>query len=68
MKTLKDIAAMPDVTLTPAVVAEVIGCDPQYIRDAAVQCPERLSFPVIRLGNRTKIPRLPFLKAMGWEA
>ena len=65
--TLKEIAAMTCTTITPAVVASVIGCDAQYIRDAALKCPELLGFPTMRLGRWTKIPRIPFLRAMGYE-
>ena len=68
MITLEEIARMQDNCITPAVAAEFIGCDPQFIRDAALMDPNRLPFPTIRCGNRTKIPRLTFLQAMGWRA
>lgn len=48
--------------ITPAQAAPVIGCDPLYIRIAARDCPEKLGFPILRCGNRTKIPRLPFIR------
>lgn len=54
-------------TLTPAIVADVLDCDPQYIRIATRQCPERLGFPVARIGNRVKIPRLAFIRWMEGE-
>ena len=63
--TLDDIKAMDTPVITPAIAAKVLECDPHYIRVAAVQCPEQLGFPVTRLGNRTKIPRSPFLRFMG---
>lgn len=50
--------------LTPAEAGKIIGMDPQYIRIAARDCPERLPFPVIRSGNRTHIPAAPFWKAV----
>ena len=65
--TLKEIAAMTTATITPAIVAKATNGDPQYIRDAARDCPERLGYPVMRLGSRTKIPRIPFLRYMGYE-
>lgn len=65
--TLKEIAAMTGATITPAVAAKALNGDPQYIRDAALKEPERLNFPTIRIGRRTKIPRIPFLRAMGYE-
>lgn len=49
-------------TITPALAAQVIGCDPHYIRVAARQKPEQLGFPVIVVGTRTKIPRIPFIR------
>lgn len=65
--TLEDIKAIDRPMLTPVEVASVIGCDPQAIRLAARDKPERLLFPVLRIGNRTKIPRIPFLRAMGYD-
>ena len=64
MLTLDDIRSMDREVLTPQVVAQVIDCDPQYIRVAARQHPETLGFPVARIGNRTKIPRLAFIRWM----
>ena len=51
--------------LSPQDVAEVLCCDPQLLRVQARQCPERLPFPFILVGNRMKIPRLAFLRVMG---
>lgn len=62
--TLDDIKKMDAPILTPAIAAEILGCDPHYIRVAARDAPERLGFPVIRLGSRTKIPRVAFIKFM----
>lgn len=55
--------------LTPAEAAGVLGCDPYKISVmAATEAGRRdLGFPVIRLGKHTKIPRIPFLRYMGWE-
>lgn len=64
MLTLNDIRAMDRETITPAVAAQVIGCDPNYIRVAARQAPYLLGFPIIRIGSRTKIPRLAFIRYM----
>lgn len=65
--TIDEILALNRATLTPAEAASVIGCDPQAIRMAARDMPEKLLFPVIRVGTRTKIPRIPFLRALGYE-
>nr|DAW04567.1 MAG TPA: hypothetical protein [Bacteriophage sp.] len=45
----------------------MLNCDPQAIRDAARHNPEQLGFPTMRVGNRTKIPRMPFLRWLGIE-
>lgn len=58
---------MTTATITPKIAAQVLECDPQLIRDAAVSRPDLLNFPVIRLGTRTKIPRIPFLESMGYK-
>lgn len=60
--TLQDLKMLDKEIITPAVAAQVIGCDPQYIRVAARQCPKNLGFPVIVMGTKTRIPRLAFIK------
>lgn len=62
---IHEIMSMPDVTITPAVAAKAIGCDPQWIRLVAKTDPERLGFRIIRLNSRVKIPRIPFLQYLG---
>ena len=52
-------------TITPELAAAVLGCDPQKIRVQALYKPELLGFPVIRMGSRTRIPRVPFLAYIG---
>lgn len=53
------------VFLTPADVAPILGMDPHSIRLIARQRPELLKFEFIISGNRTKIPRIPFLRYIG---
>lgn len=67
--TLADIAQMDSNFLTPAEASKIIGCEANYIRVQAASQEGRvaLGFPIIRLGNVTKIPRIPFLRFMGWE-
>ena len=62
--TLTDIERMDVLTLTPAQVSSVLKADPQAIRVLAKQDPKRLGFPVICVGNRVKIPRVPFIRFM----
>lgn len=67
--TLAQIAEMDCTFLLPRQVAPVLGCAQYYI-NVASQTPEGrmyLGFPVARIGNRVKIPRIPFLRFMGWE-
>lgn len=61
-KALENIKSLDRTMITPALAAEVIGCDPHFIRLAARQKPELLGFPVIVVGTRTKIPRIPFIR------
>lgn len=62
--TLKDMMKSDRPFLTPAEVAPVLECDPHAIRLAARSAPEGLGFPVICIGSRVKIPRLPFVEFM----
>lgn len=59
--TLDEIRNSTKEVLTPAEVAEVLGCDPQYVRVAARQQPDLLGFNVAVIGSRVKIPRRAFL-------
>ena len=66
--TLEEIKRSTKTMLTPADVAGVLGSDPQTIRVTARLAPERLGFPVCRVGSRTKIPREAFLRWIGGGA
>lgn len=68
--TIEDIKGSDKVMLTPAEVADVLGVDAQGIRIIAREQPERLGFPVTvvgRGGHGVRIPRVPFLRFMGYE-
>ena len=64
--TVSEIQSANKPYLTPVEVAEVLECDPQAIRLAARDNPGQLGFPVVRVGKRTKIPRIPFLRFLGY--
>jgi len=64
MMTLQDLKDMTKAVITPAEAAQVIGCDPQYIRVAAEKSPHLLKFPTFRIGRNTKIPRIAFIRYM----
>lgn len=69
--TIDEIRKCDKPYLIPADIAPVLGTTEYAI---SVQVKEdkqnginSFPFPTIRIGNRTKIPRLPFLAAMGYE-
>ena len=67
MTTLEDLKNMDKPFLTPAEVSGVLGSDPQTIRVTARQRPDLIGFDFTFVGNRMKIPRIPFLRFMGVE-
>ena len=62
--TLEEMLHSRKDMLTPADVSEVLKMHPQNISYYAKE--GSLPFPFIRSGNRTKIPRIGFLKWGGW--
>lgn len=71
MSALEKIKAMTAAIITPAQAAEVLECNPQYIRYMAHHDPAALGFPVFTVGQRTKVLRLPFIAFVeggGWSA
>lgn len=61
--TLDELKEMDRATITPAIAAKLLNCDPMWIRLMARQRPEQLGFPVCCVSaHRVKIPRLPFIK------
>lgn len=62
--TVEQLKAMDQDMLTPAIVAKVIGCDPYGLTMQVRQWPDRIPFPFIVLGNRTKFPRLALIRWM----
>ena len=66
--TIEEVLASDRPMIRPVDVAPIIGCDPQWVRDTAKQNPQALGFPVLVVGTRTKIPRIPFLQFLGYSA
>ena len=64
--TIEEIRASDKPMIRPADVAPIIGCDPQWVRDTARENPEALGFTALVVGTRVKIPRIPFLKFLGY--
>lgn len=64
--TLAEIEALPKEMLVPADVAPYLGCNP-YSINVAVKNGREFPFPVIHIGNRVLIPKIPFIKVMRGE-
>ena len=65
--TVDDLMKSEKPMLTPDQIAPILGCNAQWIRATAKENPQQLGFPVTVIGTRTKIPRLAFLKFLGYE-
>ena len=64
---LSRIEALEKDMLAPADVCKVLQCAAYTINVATREGKNPFPFPVIRIGNRVRIPKLPFLKAMRGE-
>lgn len=65
--TLTELEALETEVLTCKQIAPVLMANPATIHHQAMECPERLGFPVIVAGSRVKIPRIPFIMFMRGE-
>ena len=63
--TVEEIRRSDKAFLLPKDICGILGSNEQSIRVAARL--GALGFPVTFVGNRTKIPRIPFLKFIGAE-
>lgn len=59
--TLEEMRKSGKVNLSPADVAQVLGCKPYSINVQAKLDITALRFPAYMLGTRVKIPRLAFI-------
>ena len=59
--TLDDIRLSSRIYLSPADIAPILQCDPHSIRVQAHRDPSALGYPVIVIGRRIRIPRIPFM-------
>ena len=66
--TLEEIEALEKDILVPTDIAGYLGCTPYTINVATRDGRNPFPFPVIRMGTRVRIPKVPFLKAMRGEA
>ena len=64
--TITEMLESAEPFLSPADIAEVLQCDPQSIRAQAQTDPSKLGYPVIIINRRIRIPRIPFLRYLGY--
>lgn len=67
LTSLEEIEALPKNMLVPADVCRYLGVTQYSINIATRDGKNPFPFPVIRIGTRVKIPKIPFLKAMRGE-
>lgn len=67
MQTLKDIEAISKDLLTIMDIRDYLDCDANAFRLQAHKDPSKIGFPVIVIGSRVKIPKIPFIKFMRGE-
>jgi hypothetical protein len=67
MTELERIEALDKEMLIPKDVAKFLGCSAYSINLAIKDGKNPFPFPVILIGTRVKIPKVPFLKAMRGE-
>jgi hypothetical protein len=67
MTELERIEALDKDMLVPTDVAKLLGCAPYSINVATRDGKNPFPFPVIRMGTRVRIPKIPFIKAMRGE-
>lgn len=65
--TIEDIESLDKDILVPTDIAPILGCRPYTINIATRDGKNPFPFPVIRMGNRVRIPKTPFIKAMRGE-
>lgn len=63
--TLEKLKQCTRILVDAKDVAEILGVNPQSIRGQAHLDPRFLGFRVIVIGERTMIPRKPFLEYIG---
>lgn len=65
--TLEQIESLQKDMLTPSDIAGYLGCNPYAINVATRDGLNPFPFPIIRMGTRVKIPKIPFIKVMRGE-
>lgn len=65
--TIEEMQTSKSIYLSVSEVASVLHCDPQALRVQAHTNPQALGYPVIIIGRRVRIPRIPFLHYLGYK-
>lgn len=63
--TIEEMKQSTKVFVSSADIAPILGCDPQCLRHQAKKDPYMLGFPIVQVGSRIRIPRVPFLRFIG---
>jgi hypothetical protein len=61
---LDRIEALDKAMLVPTDICKYLGCSAYAINVATRDGKNPFPFPVIRMGSRVRIPKIPFVKAM----
>lgn len=64
---LERIASLEKDMLVPTDICRYLGCSSYSINIATENGKNPFPFPVIRIGRRVRIPKIPFIKAMRGE-
>ena len=65
--TLNELEKLDKEVLVPKDIAPILGCTPYSINVATKNGKNPFPFPIIRMGTRVRIPKMPFIKAMRGE-
>lgn len=65
--TLNELEKLDKEVLVPKDIAPILGCTPYSINVATKDGHNPFPFPIIRMGTRVRIPKMPFIKAMRGE-
>ena len=65
--TLNELEKLDKEVLVPKDIAPILGCTPYSINVATKDGANPFPFPIIRMGTRVRIPKMPFIKAMRGE-
>ena len=65
--TLNDLEKLDKDMLIPKDIAPILGCMPYTINVLTRDGKNPFPFPIIRMGTRVRIPKMPFIKAMRGE-